>query len=141
MDSLGEPIMTGYMSRHFRFDCRERGKCYNETLPNWDELIDGVFPRGIVPTDVDAMVEINDHILFIEQKGPSVPLQEGQRLAFRRLANRERITVLFIRGAEPNLEAMVYDDQPMQGWKSCTVSQLRQWLIRWASHADQARAA
>lgn len=129
------------MSSRFRYDCAQRG-CYNAALPNWDDILTGVFPRNIWPTDIDGMVEVNDHFLFMEQKGSGVSLTDGQRMAFRRLSSRARITVLFLRpGATKDYNALVYDDQPARGWEPCSKHQLRAWLTRWARNAEAAPRA
>lgn len=62
------------------------------------------FPRAISFTDIDAMVEINNHHLFIEHKeyhpkqGNPTPLPTGQRIALERLAAKEGITILHVAG-------------------------------------------
>lgn len=62
------------------------------------------FPRGISFTDIDAMVEINHHHLFLEHKeyhpsqGEPTALPTGQRIALERLAAKERNTILHIAG-------------------------------------------
>lgn len=62
------------------------------------------FPRGISFTDIDAMVEINYHHLFLEHKeyhpsmGEPTALPTGQRIALERLAAKEKITMLHVAG-------------------------------------------
>jgi hypothetical protein len=128
--------MSGYSSQFFRYDCRTRG-CYNEQLPCWNDLID-CFPRRIRPTDVDGMVEINDHFLFMEEKGPGVKLEEGQRLALRRLSTRPRVTTAFFRpGRRSDQEVLILGQGEALGWQSWSREHLRTWIRDWARTADE----
>lgn len=129
--------MTGYKSRHFRHDC-DVDDCYYKQLPEWDDLIE-CFPRNIRPTDVDGMVEINGHVLFLEEKGPSVKLHEGQRRALRSLSMRPAITTLFFRPVAKNvtdLECLVLGQGDPLGWQRKERAWLKDWLRDWAAHAD-----
>lgn len=129
--------MTGYKSKDLRHDCPTSG-CYIDKLPNWDEFIEQ-FPRKIRPTDVDGVVEINGHFLFLEEKGPGVMLQFGQMLMFRRLAERPNVTVVVFRPKT----AGTYDDgldiyvMPRPAtWQSVTSEQFKARLKAWADKAD-----
>ncbi len=127
--------MTGYISSFFRHDCGTRG-CYVRQLPSWDDLIE-CFPRNIRPTDVDGMVEINDHFLFLEEKGACKSLDRGQRKALQKLASRPRVTVVFFRPTDlSDLELLVMDGSPPRGWEPYTRDEFRQWLRDWALKAD-----
>lgn len=130
--------MTGYRSSNFRHECARDG-CYNESLPCWDDLI-AAFPRRIRPTDVDGLVEINGHALFLEQKGPGVPLPEGQRRALRSLSRREAISTVFFRppiSAASDLECLFFgSEREMDGWQPFSRGALLEWLGDWAAKAD-----
>jgi hypothetical protein len=134
--------MTGYKSSDLRYECVRDG-CFIDTLPNWDWM-KGCFPRGIMPTDVDGMVEINGHTLFIEQKRSGASLDGGQRLAFRRLTEDPRITVLFLRATESaeHYECLIYDVDEPAGWQRWSVDFIRAWLQNWSIQvADTGRAS
>lgn len=137
--------MTGYRSPYFRHNCAASG-CYYETLPDWGDLID-CFPRGIRPTDVDGMVEINGNFLFLEQKGPGVPLIEAQRRALRTLSELPGITTMFIRPPGPrlhlpsDLECLIFGQGPAEGWQSRSREWLKDWLRTWSTEADRTRRA
>ena len=47
-----------------RYDCSASG-CYNQALRPRIETFSECFPRQIAMTDVDAMVEMNNHFLMI----------------------------------------------------------------------------
>ena len=56
----------------------------NNLIP-WDKL-NGAFPRGIRPTDIDGFTEVNNRFLFLEAKNSNSDLTRGQRWAFERLS-------------------------------------------------------
>lgn len=127
--------MTGYRSEHFRHKCDVRG-CYIEQLPDWTDLIAECFPRRIRPTDIDGMVEINGHFLFLEEKGCGVGPDNGQRIALRRLSQRNGITVALFRPAPiGGLEVLVFGQGEPQGWQHRTRDQFKDWLRDWCTAA------
>jgi hypothetical protein len=128
--------MTGYRSLFFRHDCKTQG-CQIETLPYWDDFI-AAFPRGIRPTDIDAMVEINGHFLFIEQKGAGVSLGNGQRRALAALAAQPNTTVLVMRPVSDTgsiLEILMFPNPT--GYQTVPRASLINWLTAWARNAER----
>lgn len=131
--------MTGYRSVFYRHNCAERG-CQIEQLPNWDDLI-AAFPRNIRPTDIDAMVEINGHFLFIEQKSAGVSLENGQRRALATLAQQPNTTVLIVRpifmndDATEHLEVLLFPNP--SGFQIVPRASLISWLTAWAQDAER----
>lgn len=129
--------MTGYRSKDLRHSCPTDG-CYVEKLPCWDDFNEA-YPRAIRPTDIDGVVEINGSFLFLEEKGPGVPLQFGQMLMFRRLAERPNVTVVVFRP----MTAGTYDDgleiyvlpKPAM-WEPVTAAQFKARIKAWADRAD-----
>lgn len=127
--------MTGYRSRHFRHKCAGDG-CYVKQLPDWEDIIQR-FPRNIRPTDIDGMVEINGHFLFLEEKSAGAPIESGQRMALKSLSRNPNTTVLVFRPAgKRDLEAMVIKDGSTDGFRPCSRTQFLHWIERWATHAD-----
>lgn len=131
--------MTGYSSSYFRYKC-DVDNCYYEQLPNWDDLI-ACLPRGIRPTDVDGMVEINGHVLFLEEKRAGVAPHEGQRRALWSLSERDNIRTVFFRPrpalqATTDLECLIFGDGPPRGWQPHSREWLKEWLTEWAARAD-----
>lgn len=126
--------MTGYNSKFFRHDCRDKG-CYVGQLPPWDDLIE-CFPRAIRPTDVDGLVEVNEHFLFLEEKSAGKSLDEGQRLALARLARLPRVTVVVFRpGAASELEALFFPNP--DGFKPMTRDGFKEWLRGWVTASEE----
>lgn len=136
---LGERVVTGYRSKYFRHTCMDG--CYYEQLPDWSDLIDECFPRRIRPTDIDGMVEINGHFLFLEEKRCGVGPDEGQRRALRKLSRRKGITTVFFRPALPGdadkLQVLIFDQCDPEGWQDRTRGWLKEWLADWCASADR----
>lgn len=127
--------MTGYRSQYFRHDCSKKD-CYYEQLPCWDDLIE-CFPRGIRPTDIDGMVEIQGNVLFLEEKRRGAGPDEGQRRALRAVSRRQGITVAFFRpGKSSELEVLIFNQDEPNGWQPFTREQFGHWLTYWAKDAD-----
>lgn len=132
--------MTGYMCSHFRHDCSHKG-CYLGQLPSWDDLLES-FPRGIRPTDVDGMVEINGHVLFLEEKSAGVPVGAGQGRALRQLASRPDVTVVVFRpGVRSDLEVLIFDGSPPVGFQPRSRDWFKDWLHNWSEVADEQKAS
>lgn len=125
--------MSGYGSSYFRHDCTERG-CFLAGQTSWDDLI-ACFPRGIRPTDVDGMVEINGHHLFLEEKRAGQTLENGQRHALAALARKPRtIVVVFRPGITSELEVLTMPNP--KGYQPTSRAGLQHLLRSWAAYAD-----
>ena len=130
--------MSGYTSKDMRHNC-VTGGCLQDKVPNL-EWLRGLFPRPtIMPTDVDAMVEIKGNFLFIEHKGLGGELSGGQRTALRNLARIPGITVLVIQDTTVDDRFNVHWWPPDDGdWRLRVVdlADLQDRIRRWALEAD-----
>jgi len=52
---------------------------------DWSFLLPVFEGTKIEPTDIDGMVERHGKVLFMETKGPSVPIPQGQIIAYKTL--------------------------------------------------------
>lgn len=137
---MGEPVVTGYRSQRFRHQCADSG-CYIASLPDWGELIK-CFPRGIHPTDVDGFVEINGHLLFLEEKQEGRGFDtDGQRLALRALSRLPRVTVIVFRPIGEDIETLIFAGEYASGWQRRTQPEFLDCLRQWAIRADSTRKA
>lgn len=119
----------GFLSRHFRHICLIDG-CYLLTLTRWDWMFPA-FPRGIIPTDVDGLVEIDGRFLLIEEKRLGAEPDRGQRLALERFSRLKPATVIYFRpGRDSELEAYLPGYTP--GWKPTTRERLVRLMRIWA---------
>jgi hypothetical protein len=130
--------VSGYVSSALRHEC-DRDGCYQDRLPSWDWMR-GCFPRGSMPTDLDGVVEINGHVLFIEQKGRGGFVSGGQARTLRVLEQFPDAAVWLIRQTDdPKVFECIYrdGDTAPSGWHRYTVEQMRTWLRTWSDAADR----
>jgi hypothetical protein len=111
--------------------------CHLDDLPDWGQLFEG-FRRGIKPADVDGMVEINGHFLFLEQKGSGVPLESlGQQRALKALQDLDRVSVLVFRqGAVADFEVKFMRDGREGQWLPMSLAEFRNRIEQWADWAE-----
>jgi hypothetical protein len=130
--------MSGYRSSDMRHECARDG-CLQDRLPNWDWM-KGCFPRDdIMPSDLDGVVEINGHVLFIEQKRAGGSVTGGQARLLRVLERYPNAVVWLIRETDdPTAFECIYRDgeTPPSGWNRYTIEQMRTWLSAWATAAE-----
>lgn len=104
---------------------------------DWDWLR-GCFPRGIMPMDADAEIEINGRFLTFETKHEGVPIPAGQLQALKAKVALG-FTVVFLWGkASPSWWrwerreiASGIDPRP------CTIEMVRKFACVWAFAADR----
>jgi hypothetical protein len=92
-----------------------------------------------MPTDVDGVVEINGHVLFIEQKRAGASVHGGQARLLRVLERFPDAAVWLIRQtAQPEIFECIYRDGDTRpsGWHRYTVEQMRTWLTTWSTAAS-----
>lgn len=78
-----------------------------ETVTDWGEILLGCeLPRGIQPSDIDGIIEINDRFLVLEKKRIGEPMLKGQRMLLDRLAHRRGFTVLTLTVGQDGVEML-----------------------------------
>lgn len=136
-------MSPGYVSEDLRHRCATHG-CYQDLMPNW-EWMRGAFPRGIMPMDVDGLVEVGGRFLVIDHKRPLADFTRGALTALRRLSDLPEVTVLGLRAAAGGngYEYAILagaDTGPPVWWPAS-----REWLYgglqRWAEAAAAGQAA
>ena len=66
-----------------------------DSIQDW-AILDGCFGQTkIRPSDIDGFVERRGTCLFLEGKGPDVPLTTGQAIAFSTLAKQGNTVIVF----------------------------------------------
>jgi hypothetical protein len=132
--------MSGYLSADLRHRCATDG-CYQDlVMPNW-EWMRGAFPRGIMPMDVDGLVEVGGRFLVIDHKRPLADFTRGARVALRRLGNLPEVTVLGLRPAAVDsyeVAMLAGADTGPPVWWPTSREQLRHWLHLWAAAGQAA---
>ena len=128
-----------------RYNCEKTG-CFNLKRRPKIEVFDDCFPGRIAMTDVDSLVEINCHFLFMEFKSKAAPatLPTGQRILYENLTKHLNFTVAIISGDAETMEieslTWVYGGK-MSPPKPVSLDQLRQRFKEWAEYARQQKAA
>lgn len=123
-----------------RWNCKERGLCWNlEHRPNI-EYFAHALPRKISMMDVDATVEVNGHFLFLEFKGPGAQMTTGQRIYFQRITElSNKITVAVVEGEcrtmAVNKILIIYKGK-LGAWQDCDLDGLYERVENWASNVD-----
>lgn len=124
-----------------RHQCSVNG-CYKEKLPDWG-ILEGCFPRGIRPSDVDGIVELNGWFLMLEWKPKSGFLTQGQRRMFLNItAGSRRAQVLVIYGDKDTpAEIELYQRGKRQFRQVCDLAFLRWFCQQWGIFAANRKAA
>jgi len=142
---MGNVKPLGY--NPMRWNCREKGKCYNQTLRPRIEEFAGCFPGKISMSDVDGIVEIRGHFLLLEWKAAGGAVTGGQRIMFEQLtALSNKVTVIVVSG-EPRLPQVksiqIFRNGVGALPESCSTEELKTrlktWADRVAGHAIQKR--
>lgn len=119
-----------------RHHCPSDG-CYKDRLPDWG-ILDGCFPRGIRPSDVDGIVEINEHVLMLEWKPRLGVLTRGQLLMFRNITRGSpKVQALIVYGdrGQPS-EIELWQGGAKRFRQACDIEFLRWFCHSWAVFAD-----
>ena len=105
----------------------------------------GVFPRGVVPTDIDGFVELSGKFLVMEFKAESAVkadrMATGQRRAFQALQSTGLFTIFVIglnKSFEPShIRIMSSVEGKASCLKKCDKASLRQLCFRWAQWVEK----
>lgn len=105
----------------------------------WD-FLRGCFPRGIMPMDFDAVIEIGNHFLVFETKQPGKTVDVGQRRTFESLLSIPAFTIFMLWGKTPESIArlIVCHGKERNDINPATVEDVRREAKAWADKADQA---
>ncbi len=123
--------------------CTRQTGCYKEKfLPDWG-ILDGCFPRNIKPSDIDGVIEINGHVLFLEWKPKDKPLSNGQRrmfLTMTRDAPKQQVFIVYGDKDVPfEIELIQHGERKFR--QPCDLGLLRWLCAQWGIVADGAQAA
>jgi hypothetical protein len=108
---------------------------YVNSLWDW-AVLDGCFgPGKIKPTDIDGMVERNGHFLYLETKGPGVPLKMGQEIAIKNRV-RDGVSTYVVIWGNPGVPEKMQVFHPAQFKRpavveDCDLAMLRSACQNW----------
>ncbi len=93
------------------------------------DVLSGLLPRGVAPSDIDQVLENDGSFLFIEFKRPGQVMPTGQRILFNRLARLPDCEVLLVTGNPPfEIMAFAMLGEPQQPGDAADLRAfVRQW--------------
>lgn len=122
-----------------RYDCAQRGRCYNKVHRPKIEQFAQFLPGRISFGDVDGIVEISGNALMLEWKSAPMPLSIGQSLMYRRITNGQRFTVLCIAGDAETMEIthrqIYFDGKETKEWLRTSFDGVGGIIDRWVKWA------
>lgn len=102
----------------------------NESVVHW-KFLDDCFPGKVRPTDIDGMIERNNHFLMLEQKSDEKEfIPDGQHILYRNFSTKKNCKVIVFWGKmKDNIpveisQIIIYEDGN-QDWDSEPPSMLR----------------
>ncbi len=126
-----------------RWNCKEQGKCYNETLRPKIEEFAGCFPGKVSFSDVDGIVELGGYFLLLEWKSQGGSVQGGQRIMYQNMtALSPKFTVIVVNGHPREMtvqSVQVFRRGQASPIESCTFEQLHERIEAWADEARKRR--
>jgi hypothetical protein len=120
-----------------RWDCEKQG-CFNRLKRPKIEVFAECFPGRINFGDVDGVVEINGHFLYLEWKPAATSLSVGQRLLIERRTRDGVSTYLIIAGNAETMEVERYAvawNGKIGEWKVATLDDVKERIKNWVAMA------
>ena len=124
--------------RKMQWDCAQAG-CFNENHRLDFSHFKTALPGRMSFTDIDAVVEINEHFLFLEMKSHQNELPIGQKIFFERLTKiSDKIVAVFLCGEARDMRITnirhayngVYSD-----WQPCDLNGVNQFIEQFCQWA------
>lgn len=108
----------------------------------WDwKILTGCFGNTkIMPTDIDGFVERHGQFLFLETKGPGVPLPVAQEIGFKALVKHAGALVIIIWGEKDNPQKLrVYSGIYPDGieYTDDAPAKLKKFVAAWYNMAER----
>lgn|GEM_PF-2197537 len=118
-----------------------RNGCYKDKLPDW-AILEGCFPRGIRPSDVDGIIEMSGHILMLEWKPANATLSTGQRLLFLNMTRSSPLTQAIVIYGDIGIphEIELYQGGVRKFRQACDLEFLRWFCRQWGQFADVSKS-
>jgi hypothetical protein len=101
---------------------------------HWDwKFIDDVLPGRMKVSDIDGIIEKNEHFLVFEGKKPRIDIPTGQRIMLEALRNTGRCTVVYLWGEKSFVEEMqvLYPDGQKSKKKEATNETVQNFVKWW----------
>lgn len=126
-----------------RWNCETSGCYKDKCIPDWG-FLQGAFPRGCRPTDIDGIVELDGNFLLLEWKnGGEIPA--AQRTLFRRITELSSdiiAVVLFGDTEKSTVECMqVVKNGEIGPKEACTTEEFVDKCRRWGKRTESSKEA
>jgi len=122
-----------------RWQCEKDG-CFNKKMRPKIEVFDDCFPGNIQMGDIDAIVEVNGHILIFDFKSYCGPLPVGQRIMFERITSlSDKIMVIAIHGNAETMECfawMCIKNGVSTQWYQSSLDDIREKIKTWVTEVN-----
>jgi hypothetical protein len=126
-----------------RWDCERQG-CFNKLKRPKIEVFAGCFPGRINFGDVDGVVEINGHFLYLEWKPSTTALPTGQRILIEKRTRDGVSTYLIVAGNAETMEVEKYAvawKGKIGEWEDATLDDVKERIKSWTAMAQREVAA
>lgn len=110
------------------------GGCFLDCQPYWNWEA-GVFPRGIISMDVDKLVEVNGHHLYVEEKTHGAPTEPAQLQCLVSAARKPNSTLIVVWSNGPDTDTHAWEVFTSENWNG---ENPENSLVGW-SHPDGSR--
>lgn len=98
------------------------------------------FSGKIAMSNIDASVEVNGHVLFMEWKRPDEDISYGQKTMFERMVRINRkITVMAIRGDPETMvvvDRCIFRKYVARVWEPATIESIKHEMRCWNTYAE-----
>lgn len=124
-----------------RWECEKQG-CFNKLKRPKIEVFADCFPGKISFGDVDGVVEINGHFLYLEWK-PNTAISTGQRILIERRTEDGLSAYLIVAGNAETMEVKQYAiawNGTINPWMVGTLDDLKNRIRNWVAIARKTRA-
>lgn len=125
--------------RKMRHECDKHG-CFLKRHVLKFGVFDGIFPRGINFSDIDASLEYNYQILEMEWKKSKECITKGQKLYIKRKTAALRCTFIVVIGDAENMQCseyqVWYSGKPGK-WVEGDINALKERIAAWRKYVDR----
>lgn len=142
--NLAEDRICEFLEACYKAGIKNPASFLISKRPQVYDWLKGVFPRGILPTDIDGEVELNGHFLRLEFKEESALrngfIAKGQTMALRRLVDTKHFTVFIIgtsNQGEPTCMQAYMPNGEIRELEDVDKAELQERCKKWSAWAER----
>lgn len=128
-----------YFVRKMRHSCNRNG-CFLEKHVLKFGVFDGIFPRGINFSDVDASLEYNYQFLEMEWKQSKECITKGQTMYIKRKTAALRCTFIIVIGDAEKMtctDFMIWYAGKPGNWIEGNIEDLKNRIAAWRDYVER----